>query len=344
MEPRVQRSKFFNPFHEARKVVPHWPMYKGFFRSMPMHRWKLPHVEQVLEFAALRPSMFGLPHLPTCIVNTAHFLPSSRSVAAGVWVFGQERGCKSLVIPRSCNEEPFDKVDAKLVQNLFRLNPGLEHLYLSQSCQPMVPQLVPLLSRLRSLKTVTLEGWNDAVAVHKVLMACKQAEVMDGYSYDQVYPSWADELSIQAINTVVEMHPKLRAVEGSRNFLESWYTASKYSRCRHNIALIPATCMWSVCFGALSVAGMLLVCIYVYRLFAWALGKVPMIGQTAGVALGFFVGVIVFGFLVMDDHINRHHRGRHWMHVIKYAVLMQRRWYLLWRRRGPTQLVTVSPK
>lgn len=344
MEPRIQRSKFLNLFHEAKKRMPHWPMYKGFFRSMPMHRWKLLHVEQVLEFAAGRPSMFGLPNLPTCIVNTAHFLPSSRSVTAGVWVFGQDRGCKSLVIPRSCNSEPFDKVDAKLIESLFRLNPGLQNVYLSQSCQPMVPQLTPLLGRLRNLKTVTLEGWSDPVAVHKVLMVCKNVEVMDAYSFDQVYPKWDDELSVQAINTVVEMHPKLRSVEGSRNFLEAWYTASKYSRCRHNIALVPATCGWSVFFGFVGVVGLLLGSIFAYRWYAWGFSCIPFVGQTAGVMMGFLLGVVTFGALLVDDHINRHQRGRHWMHLVKYIVLIQRRLYSLRTARSPSAVALPSVK
>lgn len=343
MEPRaLRKTKFFNPFNEAKKHVPHSAMYKGFFRAMPLHRWKLEHVEKVMEYAASHPSMFGLPHAPTCIVNTAHFLPSSRSVNAGMWVFGQERGCKSLVIPRSCNAEPFDKVDAKLVENLFRLNPGLESVYFSQSCQPMVPQLVPLLGKLRNLKHVTLEGWSDPVAIHKVLMVCKQVEVMDAYSFDQVYPSWADELSVQAINTVVEMHPKLRSVEGSRNFLEAWYTATKFSRCKHNVALVPATCSVSVFYAGFLVFCMLVVAIFVYRVAAWLFGMVPPIGRTAGVTLGFFTGLTAFIILIADDHINRHHRGRHWMHGVKVLILIQRRLFLRRARRAPSTL-TVTP-
>lgn len=317
-------------------------MYKGFFRAMPLHRWKLTQVEKVMEFAAARPSMFGLPHATTCIVNTAHFLPSSRSVNAGMWVFGQERGCKSLVIPRSCSAEPFDKVDAKLVESIFKLNPGLEHVYLSQSCQPMVPQLTPLLGKLRTLKSITLEGWSDPVAVHKVLMVCKHVEVMDAYSFDQVYPSWADELSVQAINTVVEMHPKLRSVEGSRNFLEAWYAASKYSRCRHNVALVPATCGWSLYFAGIVVFGMMMVSIVAYRLSAWLFGLVPPIGRTAGVFLGCMTGLATFALLLVDDHINRHQRGRHWMHLVKFIVMAQRRFHLRRRGKVPSQL-TVSP-
>lgn len=340
MEPRWQRPKFFNPFTEVAKVTPYRQWFKGFFRAMPLHRWSLRHAEEVLEFCAQRPSLFGLPDRPTCIVNTAHFLPSNRSKTAGVWVFGTERGCKSLVIPRSMSSEMFDTMDAKLVESIFRWNPGMEYLYLSRSCQPMYLEILPHLSRLRNLTRITLEGWDDAVAIHKVGMMCKSLEVIDTYTFDESRPDWHREVSVQAITTLIEMHPKLRSVEGSRNFLEAWFVATKYSRCKHNIALCPATCGFSVCYMAIFTIAMLVVSCGAYRLYVELLSRIPGVHYSAAVFIGFFASIATFVLLLVDDHINRHRRGRAWMQVAKVAVLAQRRWAL--RARGPSALAVAG--
>ena len=60
-------------------------------------------------------------------------------------VYGAERGCKNLIIPPPCSREGFDKLDAKLMEPLFRWNPGLEYLYLCNACETMAAELAQYL-------------------------------------------------------------------------------------------------------------------------------------------------------------------------------------------------------
>lgn len=335
----LRGKQFYNPFHELVKKTPHRPWFKGFFRAMPLHRWSLQHAEQVLEYAARHPSYFGLPNLSTCIVNTAHLLPSTRSRSSGVWVFGTERGCKSLVIPRSFSAENFDVLDAKLVESIFKWNPGMEYIYLSKSCQGMFPQLTPHLTRMRNLSRVTLEGWDDPVAIHKVGMACKHLEVLDLYTFDQAVPNWRSEVAVQAITTLIEMHQKLRCVEASRNLLEAWCFTTNLSRCKHNVALVPATCTFSLCYGIAHAVALLVVSWVVYRACVRALSCIPDLHNDIVVLSSFVVAFFVFVGLLVDDHLNRHRRGRGWTVPAKLFLLLRRRVALA--RRGPTGVVKV---
>ncbi|KEG11870.1 hypothetical protein DQ04_02191020 [Trypanosoma grayi] len=327
MEPRRWRPKFYNPFTERRKLTSYSPVYRGFFRVMPLHRWSLDDIQAVLGYAAVKPSLFGFPDQPTCIVNTAHFLPSHRSRSRGIWVFGVERGCKSIIVPASCNTEPFDALDAKLMEPLFRWNPGVEYIYLSQFCQPMASHLVPYLQRCTQLRILTLEGWNDAAAIHRVVIACKHVNVVDAFSLDDPPREWKNELAVQALNTLIEMHPKLICVKATRLYLADWYEATQYSRCKHNIALVPFSCDFVLLHYGLF---LLLLCVPAYFAFR---GVWWLLQDTCSQAyLSFWsviATVVVFVAAIALDMSGWRSRGRGWVHMQKYFILAKRRWDIM---------------
>ncbi|RNF25555.1 uncharacterized protein Tco025E_02164 [Trypanosoma conorhini] len=337
MEPRRWRPKFFNPFTERQLLTTHLPVYRGFFRVMPLHRWSLTDIQAVLGYAAVHPSLFGLPEQPTCIVNTAYFLPSHRSRSRGVWVFGPERGCRSIVVPASCNAEPFDALDAKLIEPLFRWNPGVEYVYLSRFCQPMALYLVPYLQRCTQLRTITLEGWDDATAIHRVLMACKNVDVLDAFSLDDPPRDWKNELSVQALNTLIEMHPKLICVKATRLYLADWHDATQFSRCKHNIALVPFSCDYMILHYGLF---LLLLCIPSYAALK---GMWWLLAGTLTPAYQSFWSVItalvVFVALVGVDMAGRQTYGRCWVHMHKYVILGRRRWSIVMGSRQNSLVV-----
>ncbi|CAJ1028578.1 hypothetical protein, conserved [Leishmania lindenbergi] len=323
MEPRRWRPRFYNPFTERGRRTEYLPLYRGFFRTMPLHRWGINDIQKTLGYAALNPSLFGFPDQPTCIVNTAYFLPSLRSRQRGVWAFGTERGCKSIIVPHSCSGEHFDALDARLIEPLFRWNPGVEYVYFSRHCEAMAQQLLSSLSRCHHLREVTLEGWSDAVAVHRIMMACKNADVLETYSLDDSPRSWRNELSVQALTTLIEMHPKLRAVKSHRLYLADWYEATRFSRCKHNVALILFSCDFVVFFYAMFLC---LVCIpaygayrIVYRLTASRLSD----------AYAWFWSVVAFvltfSAIVAFDYVGGSYRGRCWVHMHKYFIFAKRR-------------------
>lgn len=324
MEPRRFRHLFFNPFTEKKVLTEYRPVFLGFFRSMPLHRWSQRDIQSVLGYAALHPTLFGLPPKSTCVVNTVHFLPSYRSRTRGVFVFGSERGCKSIVVPSSCSDESFDNVDAKQLEPLFRFNPGVEYLYLSRSCQGMTLQLTSYLARCPRIKEITLEGWNDAVAIHRIMMACKSAEVLDTYSLDDENRSWKNELAVQALSTLIEMHPKLRAVKSHRLYLADWQNATKFSRCRHNVALVTFVCDYVLLLYA---SVMIFLCIPSYAVYR----LVKRICDYANLTevYQFFWGVMGFAFTftvgVMLDYFLCTKYGRCWIHAYKHLIILKKR-------------------
>jgi hypothetical protein len=323
MEPRRWRPRFYNPFTERRKHQEYLPLYRGFFRTMPLHRWRMTDVQKMLGYAALNPSLFGFPDQPTCVVNTAYFLPSLRSRLRGVWAFGTERGCKNIIVPHSCSNENFDALDARLIEPLFRWNPGVRYVYLSRHCQPMAQQLVHSLSKCPHLREVTLEGWNDAVAVHRIMMACKQADVLETYSLDDPPREWRNELSVQALTTLIEMHPKLRAVKSHRLYLTDWYEATRFSRCKHNVALIPFSCDYVLFFYGVF---LLVVCIPAYGAYqlVYTFSK-----NRLSAAYTWFWSVMAFiatsAAIIVFDTIGWSYRGRGWVYMQKYFIFAKRR-------------------
>lgn len=323
MEPRRFRKTFFNPFVEKKEANASIPLFRGFFRAMPLHRWSGSHIQRVLAFAAVNPSLFGFPAKPTCIVNTIYFLPSYRSRLQGAFAFGYERGCKSIIIPSSCSDELFDSLDAKLVEPLFRFNPGVEYVYLSQSCQGMASCLAISLSRCPRLKELTLEGWEDAVAIHKVVMACKSVEVLDTYSLADPPRSWKNETCVQALTTLIEMHPKLRSVKSHRLYLADWLAATQFSRCRHNVALVTFVCDYVGMLYLVVLALLILPAFGAYKLVTHCLK------EYCSEPYRFFWGVM--GFLstmaagISADLLLGPHYGRSWVHMVKYGILLKTR-------------------
>lgn len=338
MEPRRWRPRFFNPFTERRRRHDYAPLYRGFFRTMPLHRWTEPDIQKVLGYTALNPSLFGFPDQPTCVVNTAYFLPSLRSRPRGVWAFGVERGCKTIIVPQSYNNEPFDAMDARMIEPLFRWNPGVEVLYLSRHCEAMAPQLTASLSRCHQLREVTLEGWNDAVAIHRVMMACKHADVLDTYSLDDPPRQWHNELSVQALTTLIEMHPKLRLVKSHRLYLADWYEATRFSRCKHNIALVPFSCDFVLLFYGIFVLLLMPPAYVVYRSVKYCiedhLSAPYTLFWSILSSVGFVVGVLVW------DAVGWKYRGRAWVSMQKYAIFAKRR-VDIWMNVHHTSLVKI---
>ncbi|EPY31577.1 hypothetical protein AGDE_08982 [Angomonas deanei] len=292
---------------------------------MPLHRWSVTDIEKVLGYTALNPSLFGFPEKPTCVVNTAYFLPSLRSKPKGVWAFGTERGCKSIIIPGSLNQEPFDKLDASLLDPLFRWNPGVEYVYLSQYCQPMTPQLIPMLSKCHRIQHLTLEGWNDAVAIHRVVMACKNVDVIETFSLDDLPRDWKNEVSVQALATLIEMHPKMRAVMSHRLFLGDWHDATQFSRCKHNVALIPFSCDWSLLFYMLFVLALAIPCYAIYRLTEYVCKTYLKLTDAYIWFWSVFVSLgSLAGFIALDAVAQKRY-GRGWINMQKYVILGKRR-------------------
>lgn len=343
MEPRRFRRVFFNPFTEKKRVGEYLPIFRGFFRTMPLHRWSSNDIQKMLGYAAVNPTLFGFPQQPTCIVNTVYFLPSYRSRVRGVFAFGTERGCKSILVPSSCSDESFDEMDAKLIEPLFRLNPGVEYVYLSRSCEGMAPKLTGYLAHCPRLREITLEGWTDAVAIHKIMMACKSADVLDTYSLDDSARSWKNELSVQALSTLIEMHPKLRAVKSHRLYLADWLAATQFSRCRHNVALVTFVCDYVVLLYTTFVILLCFPAYLVYRFLKWGLAGWLSPEYT------FFWSVMGFVFTVLTgtavDYLMCSRYGRAWVHMYKYPILIKRRvdlWALARQRGGGKSLVTVT--
>jgi hypothetical protein len=137
-----------------------------------------------------------------------------------------------------------DETDAKMIEPLFKWNPGIESIYLSYHCQSIAAQLSPLLSSCRHIKSMTLEGWDDAVAIHRVMMACRNVEVLDIRGPVDFYPDWRNERSVQALCTLIEMHPKIQCVHAGTFVLEEWMHATRLSRCAHNVAPISMPDYW----------------------------------------------------------------------------------------------------
>lgn len=343
--PQGEKPKFYNPF-SGTKVLARGgrrPVFRAFFRSMPLHRYSLGHIQGVFEYVAVEPSRFGFPPAPTCVVNTAYLLPSNRSRSTGVYVFGSERGCKNIIIPSSCNGLPFDKLDIKMLEPIFKWNPGASYIYLSLECQTVASEIANCLKTMRNISDVTLEGWSDPIAIHKIVMACKHVELLDCYSIEDPPREWKTEAGVQALCTLIEMHPKLRGVCATRNYLLDWYEATVSSRCKHNIALIPFGDDYMLIYYMVWAFAVWIVCWYlsdlIYRLILTKLldkEEHPLMLETAW----FFVLAASFGSIIVSDIILTPKYGRSWTHLVKHYILFSRYWAL--RNQGKA-LAVVAP-
>ncbi|RNF11631.1 hypothetical protein TraAM80_00826 [Trypanosoma rangeli] len=218
-------------------------------------------------------------------------------------------------------------LDAKLIGPPFRWNPGVEYIYLSRFCQPMALYLVPYLQRCTQLPTLTLEGWNDATAIHRVLMACRSLDVLDGFSLNDTPRNWKNELSVQALNTLIEMHPKLICVKATRLYLGDWHEATQFSWCRHNIALVLFSCDYVILHCGLF---LLLLCIPNYTVLK---GRQWLLAETLTSAYQSFwsviAAVVVFVALVGVDMAGWRTYDRFWLYIQKHVILSRRRWAIV---------------
>jgi hypothetical protein len=325
MEDRRYRPKFWNPF--TKKGENPYQPFKGWFRVVPLHRFRFATIAPVLQLVSLRPHLFGLPKQTTCIVNTWNLLHSARSRDEGITVFGPERGCKTVVIPPSCSGQAFDEVDAKLMEPLFRWNPSIETLYLSKDCEMIAGNLAQLLAqRQRLMKTIILVDWESAVNINKVVMSCKSVEEVDIMAPDETFKSWNNEVSIEAMCELIEMHPKLKMISGNNDSLGAIYTATRWSRCRHNIALIPTWCGFGQMYYQTWLVGVLmfsvLVAGIVYRLIRDYIAP-----QSVGARdlTWLFVLVATFTTIVGVDYFRHQRVGRAWTYYVKYLVMLRYR-------------------
>lgn len=333
---RGQKAPLYNPF-SGNKVLMRGgrrPIFRAFFRCMPLQRWSLGQIQAVFEYVAVEPSRFGFPPAATCVVNTAHLLPSARSRASGVYVFGSERGCKSIIIPSSCDARPFDRLDVKMLEPIFRWNPGATYIYLSLECQSVAHEIAAHLAKMRNINDITLEGWSDPIAIHKVMLACKNVELLDAYSIEDPPREWQSEAGVQALSTLIEMHPKLRGVCATRNYLNDWQAATSSSRCKHNVAMIPFGDDYLLIYYMLWAFGFWVVCWFLagaahtYVYVPLLEGKKPLYAES----LWMLTLAGLFGAVMIGDIVLTPHYGRGWTRLVKHYILMARFWAL--RRQG----------
>lgn len=323
MQERFLRPKFTNPF--TPKNVPTRPMFMGFFRAAPLHRFGMGTITAILDLAAKRPEVFGLPDAKTCVVNTTYMLPSVRSRQHGITVFGTERGCRTVVIPASCSKHAFDVTDAKLMEPIFRWNPSVETLFLSKDCESIAPQLAALVRPLRLLKRVIMVDWEDPANINKVVMAARSCEEIDVMSPDEQFKNWNNEVAVESMCEMIEMHQKLRAIHGSVDYLSAVSNAVQFSRCKHNVAMVMEWCGWSRVFRAtwtLGVAALWAAFGYaVWWAMQTAVPEYKLSREILSCALACMGAVAVIGL----DHFRFRHTGRGWTYGVRWLVLARHR-------------------
>jgi hypothetical protein len=328
MQERILRPKWINPFTRKSKGALQKPWFEGFLRAAPLHRWSLSHITRILELVSKEPDLFGLPQRPTCVINTSHMLPSARSRQSGITVFGTERGCKTVVVPPSCSRHPFDATDAKLMEPIFRWNPSVELLFLSKSCEPIAHLLAPQLKPLRHLTTLVLVDWEDPAAIHKVVMACTNLEMLDTVCPDEQPKNWQSAVAVESLSDMIEMHRKLKCLTATADFLGSFYHATEFSRCKHNVALVGKWCRASRFFRAVWITNTVLACLMIGCATSVALYRFEIRPDEKDWFRDFgppIAGLVFAGLFVALDHFRFKHTGRGWTYWVRYLVLLRRR-------------------
>eukprot|EP00759_Apiculatamorpha_spiralis_P022345 PhF_6_TR26620/c0_g2_i1/m.38525 len=236
------RPAFWNPFSEGgftnKDVInsTKYQYFRGLLRSVPFNA----HHPFVLNVVTRKPSWFSLMSQPVCVldINNPQFF------------YGESRGCRTLVVP---TDPANNAAPTKAILRLMQFNPSMDNLWLGKSHEKDYKDIAkaltdPKASRL-GLKVVrlTLCHWTDAKAIAAVTMALRNVEILDLYGVSDVpAPDWASVAEdIQAICNLIEMHPKIRAVEGNQDVLTAFFHAVKESRCKHNVALVPVGDTWS---------------------------------------------------------------------------------------------------
>ena len=324
MQERWLRPKFFNPFTEKPRNFDCRPMFDGFFRSAPLHLWSLNRVGKLLAFVAKRPSLFGFDNVPTCVVDPSSLLHSARSKSLGVASFGKDRGCKTLVIPASMTSDPYDVLDAKLIEPLIRWNPSLETVFLHKDCQPMAGELGRWLGKSRTIKKMILPDWDDPLAIAKVVMPCKHVEVIEVAKPDEAFKDWKNEAAVGTWCELIEMHPKLGSIRGGRDYISHVYQAIQFSRCKHNIALLDFGCNWSVWWWIGWLAGVVgfwwVAGLMEHRLAKSFLREKRQ--QDLSWLLFVFTGIVC---TVLLDFFRHPYMGRSWVYYVRYGVMLRSR-------------------
>lgn len=320
--------------------------FTGFFRAAPLHRWSLSQISIVLEFASRRPGFFGFPtehisriaatpaseNVPqsssikgprAAIVNTTHLLPSARGRQSGIAVFGPDRGCRSIIIPPSCSGHPFDATDVKMLEPLFRRNPSIEYLYLSRHCEPIAPLLAPLLKQHgRHVTRVCLPDWEDPAAITQIVMATPNCRQLDVMCPDEAYKYWNNEAAVEAMTEMLEMHSKLKEIYGTTTFLAAIEDASKFSRCKHQVALRTYNCPWAFFYKCVWGCAVFYGCYKIGRVM-WDLHKQywdEAVRWPRDLLL-LVVGFMAPAALIFADHAQYRCRGRRWISMVKPFVL-----------------------
>ena len=325
------------PYDFKPKMSAYAPMFKGFIRSAPLHRFHVGTVHKILSFVALRPAVFGLDDVATCVVNPVSLLSSSRSKSEGVTCFGPARGCKTVVIPNSATGNRYDVMDVKLIEPILKWNPSMETLFLSKDCEPMALDIGKYLSKSRNLRTVIVPDWDDAVALRNLCLPIKSIEVIDAHSVDTIKKKWGNPESIQAASELIEMHPKLHVLFAKDPWRCAFMNAMEDSRCKHNMPVIQGGCSWSGLWqGTFHLVAL---CLW-GTMMTWLLHKhlgnyvCKKRGLTPGQiqekrmrdalwCVGFLIG---FAALILGDQFMYPRYGRYWMHWVgKPVVLMRRR-------------------
>jgi len=324
----ILRPKFRNPF--TRKDAGHQqsPLFEGWLRAAPFHRWNLTQISQVLDLVSKEPGLFGFPARPTCVVNVTHMLPSARSRQSGITVFGTERGCKTIVVPPSCSQHPFDSVDAKLMEPLFKWNPSVELLYLSKSCESIAGEIGPWLKPCRQIKRAVLVDWEDPRAINKIVMNCKNLEVLDTVSPDEQQKTWNNAVAIESLTELIEMHQHLKAIEATTEFLGAFNHAIEFSRCKHNVALIGKWCRYARMYRGFWVIGIFTSCLAMGVGASVALLRFEIRPERMDWLRDFgppVAGIVAAITIVTLDHFKFKHTGRRWTYYVRYLVLIRKR-------------------
>ena len=331
MQPRamrILRPEWINPFTRKSGGAQQSPIFEGWLRAAPFHRWNLVQISHVLELISKEPGLFGFPARPTCVVNVTHMLPSARSRQSGITVFGTERGCKTVVIPPSCSQHPFDSVDAKLIEPLFRWNPSVEILFLSKSCEPIAHEIGPWLKPLRQLKRVVLVDWEEPKAVNRIVMNCKNLEVLDTVCPDEQMKQWNNANAIQNLTELIEMHQHLKAVEATTDYLGAFNHAIEFSRCKHNVALIGKWCRFARLYRAGWMMGIIFSCLAMGIGTSTALLRFEIRPEEKDWLRDFgppVLAIVAATTIIVLDHFRFKHTGRRWTYYVRYIVLIRRR-------------------
>eukprot|EP00760_Papus_ankaliazontas_P006287 PhM_4_TR1297/c0_g3_i2/m.58210 len=251
------RPKFWNPFAGTSKITQfntapltskdispgtRFQPFRGYLRSVPFYG----NFSPVLNFVARRPYWFGVVVEPVCVLD-----PRDMTL-----YHGTSRGCKSIILPE-CDAARAN-IQINVLVKILQFNPSIDTLVIGKQMEAHYKDLARAIENPANRLAVTLARlclpqWNDAKAIAAVAMAFKKMEILDLYGPSvQEVPSWeTDASAIQAIVTMIELHPKLRAIEGAEQVLITLFQCTQHSRCKHNIALVPVGCAWANIFNLL---------------------------------------------------------------------------------------------